>query len=100
LAEKNGITFKTSTKITQIHSNNGKVQSIELPTEKIPTDILIMATGAKPALDFAKELIDTSSQGINTNVYLETSEKDVYAAGDVASYPYWQTGKRLRVEHM
>lgn len=25
--------------------------------------------------------------------FLQTSVKDVYAAGDIASYPYWITGK-------
>ena len=25
--------------------------------------------------------------------------KDVYASGDVASYPYWYTGKTVRIEH-
>jgi NADPH-dependent 2,4-dienoyl-CoA reductase/sulfur reductase-like enzyme len=33
------------------------------------------------------------------NPYLQTSAKDVYAAGDCASYPYWYTGKQMRVEH-
>lgn len=23
----------------------------------------------------------------------------MYAAGDIASYPYWQTGKQQRIEH-
>ena len=37
--------------------------------------------------------------GIRTNSYLKTSNEDVYAAGDVASFPYWLTGKSTRVEH-
>lgn len=30
---------------------------------------------------------------------METDKKDVYAAGDVATYPYWYTGKPTRIEH-
>lgn len=56
-----------------------------------------MATGVKPALGFAQDLVDKQSQGIKTNVYLETDQKDVYAAGDVATYPYWYTGKPTRI---
>jgi apoptosis-inducing factor 3 len=37
--------------------------------------------------------------GIVCDPFLQTSVKDVFAAGDVASYPYWATGKRMRVEH-
>jgi NADPH-dependent 2,4-dienoyl-CoA reductase/sulfur reductase-like enzyme len=37
--------------------------------------------------------------GIKTNIFLETSQKDVYAAGDVATYPFWYTGNNTRIEH-
>lgn len=37
--------------------------------------------------------------GIKTDAFLKTSQKDVYAAGDVASYPYWYTGQQIRIEH-
>jgi NADPH-dependent 2,4-dienoyl-CoA reductase/sulfur reductase-like enzyme len=59
-----------------------------------------MATGVRPAVDFAPELVNKENHGISTNVYLEASNaKDVYAAGDIASYPFWYTGKNVRVEH-
>lgn len=37
--------------------------------------------------------------GLVCDPFLQTSQKDIYAAGDVAEYPFWQTGKRVRVEH-
>lgn len=58
-----------------------------------------MATGVKTALDFVAELVDKDTNGIKTNAFLETSKKDVYAAGDIASYPFWYTGKTTRIEH-
>lgn len=59
-----------------------------------------MATGVKPATDFVPELLDKQNNGIKTNAFLETEAKDVYAAGDIASYPFWYTGKNIRVEHL
>ena len=59
--------------------------------------MLIMATGVRTALDFAQDLVDKETNGIKTNAYLETGKKDVYAAGDVASYPFWYTGKTTRI---
>lgn len=56
-----------------------------------------MATGVRTALDFAQDLVDKETQGIKTNAFLETGHQDVYAAGDVASYPYWYTGKPVRI---
>lgn len=32
-------------------------------------------------------------------MFLETSQKDVYAAGDIAAYPYWYNGVPARIEH-
>lgn len=36
--------------------------------------------------------------GIETDVFLKAA-KNVYAAGDIASYPYWVTGDHVRIEH-
>jgi NADPH-dependent 2,4-dienoyl-CoA reductase/sulfur reductase-like enzyme len=58
-----------------------------------------MSTGVRPAIDFVPELVDKENNGIKTNIFLETEHKDVFAAGDVASYPYWYNGNRARVEH-
>lgn len=66
---------------------------------EVPSDVLIMATGVRCAVDFAKDLVDKETRGIKTNAFLETSAKDVYASGDIASYPFWYTGKTARIEH-
>ena len=40
-----------------------------------------------------------SDGGISCNPFLQTSDKDIFAAGDIASYPYWVDGQRVRTEH-
>lgn len=49
-------------------------------------------------LDFAEGL-EREGGGLKTNIFLETNQKDVYAAGDVATYPFWYTGESARIEH-
>lgn len=36
---------------------------------------------------------------MDVNPFLRTSDKDIYAAGDIAKFPYWVTGEKIRVEH-
>lgn len=43
------------------------------------------------------ELADDNS--IKANPFLQTSDKDVYAAGDVCTFPFWYTGENTRIEH-
>lgn len=58
LAEKNGVHVITSAGINSIKSKDGKPVSVVLKDSEVPTDVLIMATGVRTALDFAPELVD------------------------------------------
>lgn len=58
LAEKNGVHVITSAGINSIKSQDGKPVSVVLKDSEVPTDVLIMATGVRTALDFAPELVD------------------------------------------
>jgi NADPH-dependent 2,4-dienoyl-CoA reductase/sulfur reductase-like enzyme len=60
-----------------------------------------MGTGVRPATGFLKDSgIELNSDGgVICDPFLQTSVKDVFAAGDIASHPYWPTGKRIRTEH-
>jgi hypothetical protein len=40
-----------------------------------------------------------SQGGIICDPFLTSSNRDIFAAGDIATYPYWQTGERVRIEH-
>jgi NADPH-dependent 2,4-dienoyl-CoA reductase/sulfur reductase-like enzyme len=62
---------------------------------------VILGTGVRPNTKFLQgsNLEMNPDGGIVCDPFLKTSNKDVYAAGDIASYPYWPTGGRLRTEH-
>ncbi|AEV67299.1 NAD(P)H-nitrite reductase [Acetivibrio clariflavus DSM 19732] len=52
--------------------------------EKVGFDMLVIAIGTRPNLDIVKGLDIKTNRGILVNNYMETSVKDIYAAGDVA----------------
>ena len=97
LAEKNGVKVMAGAKVKGINGN-GNVTGVDIEGDTVPTDVLIVATGVEPVTEFARG-VDLHEGGIKTNAFLETNQKDVFAAGDVASYPFWYTGEQARVEH-
>jgi NADPH-dependent 2,4-dienoyl-CoA reductase/sulfur reductase-like enzyme len=61
--------------------------------------MVIVGIGIAPSLEFAKTAGLQTGNGIIVNEYLQTSEADIFAAGDNAFFPYQALGKRTRVEH-
>lgn len=53
LSEKNGIKIQTNAIIKEISSSNNSPKEVILEGSTVPTDVLIMATGVKPAVEFA-----------------------------------------------
>jgi NADPH-dependent 2,4-dienoyl-CoA reductase/sulfur reductase-like enzyme len=58
----------------------------------------VAGIGIKPATEFISgiELLEDGS--LKTDSHLQ-AEEDVYAAGDIASFPDFRTGEHIRVEH-
>ena len=101
--EKNGVKVHNNVRLQEVHSNSdGAVEGVTLSDgRKIDADLVILGTGVKPAtkcLEGSGIELDKDG-GVVCDPYLETNVKDVYAAGDIASYPYWATGSRARTEH-
>lgn len=59
----------------------------------LDADVVILGTGILPNTNFVGDLkLSKTNGGIETDAFLKTSKKNVFAAGDVASFPYWYTG--------
>ncbi len=67
--------------------------------KQIESDLLIIGIGIKPAVDLAVRAGLKTENGIAVNEYLQTSQPDVYAAGDNALFPYQALGQDMRMEH-
>jgi len=62
-------------------------------------DAVIVGIGIKPNLKLAKDAGLDVEDGIVVNQYLQTSDPNIFAAGDVAYFKNKGLKKRMRVEH-
>ena len=101
--EKNGVNIFSNARLEKvIDKGDGTVQGVQLSNGVcVDADLVILGTGVKPATQFlADSGLDMKEDGgLVCNPYLQTSNKDIFAAGDIVHYPYWPTGGRVRTEH-
>lgn len=89
-------------KVVEIKGDGKKANGVVLDDgTKIDADLVLVGAGVLPETKFLEGSgVETDKWGgIVCDPYLQTNVKDVYAAGDNASLPYWVTGQRLRIEH-
>lgn len=98
--EAKGVTFKFGAKATEF-TGNGSVESAVLENgEKIATDLVIMGIGVQPNTSYLEGIeVNEKDKSISVDKYLKTEAKDIYAAGDIARFPYAPMGEATRIEH-
>ncbi len=97
--EEKGVKVHTSTKITQLEPNPGDKEDTLLVGldngEQIPSHLVVVAAGVKSNL----ELLDGSGlamdKGVMVDEYLQTSDENIFAIGDVAQGPDFESGGRV-----
>ncbi|MBM3712457.1 MAG: CoA-disulfide reductase [Actinobacteria bacterium] len=90
--EKDGRKYSiknSSKKITAVNTLKGN---------KLPVDILFLSIGARPQVALAKEagLAIGDSGAISVNEYMQTSNPDIYAAGDCCEVKDFITGINIK----
>jgi NADPH-dependent 2,4-dienoyl-CoA reductase/sulfur reductase-like enzyme len=65
----------------------------------LAADAVVAGLGITPNVQLAEAAGLKVDNGIVVNEHLQTSDPDIYAAGDVAAFPAPALGRRLRVEH-
>ncbi|KAL7780240.1 hypothetical protein CFE70_010262 [Pyrenophora teres f. teres 0-1] len=110
LLEKNGVKFQMSAsvdKATPSKDDSSKVGAVHLKDGTVlEADVVIEGVGVAPATEYLK---GNSSVTLEKDGSLKTDEwfavkglKDVYAIGDIATYPYHGPGgdgSPVRIEH-
>ncbi len=81
----NGVVLHHHTEIEEILSKKGKLTGVRTTTgDVIHCDMLAVGIGVKACKELAVAAGLKTDRGILVNEYLQTSEADIFAAGDVA----------------
>lgn len=99
-SEKRGLKFALKTGIKSFEGTD-KVEKVILSDgTELPADIVIIGAGIQPNTEFASNSLKLEKDGgIVVNSHLQTSEPDIFAAGDIAWFPNKYLGQPTRIEH-
>ena len=97
LHEHHGVHVREGVGITRLTGTDGRVSGAVLSDmTEIPVDLAIIGIGVVPNTDVADAAGLEHDNGIKVDAFGRTSDPDIYAAGDCASFPY--RGARVRLE--
>ena len=90
-----GVEMLVGTAIESINANSVKLKD----GREIKADTIIAGIGASPEVRLAQDTGLVIDNGIACNEHMQTSDPDIYAAGDCCSFVHTQFGgRRLRLE--
>jgi apoptosis-inducing factor 3 len=90
-----GVRLHLSAEVARIEDK----QVVLVGGERIDADIVVVGIGVEPRLRLAEAAGLALDRGVRVNSRLQTSDPDIFAAGDIARWPAPHTGENIRVEH-
>ncbi|KAF4358508.1 hypothetical protein CsatB_016577 [Cannabis sativa] len=97
-----GVKIIKGTVATGFSSNaNGEVTEVKLKDGRVlEADIVVVGVGGRPLTTLFKGQVEEEKGGIKTDAFFKSSVPDVYAVGDVATFPLKLYNENRRVEHV
>lgn len=98
--EAGGIALHLGSGIDSIESADAQATALILSNgDRIEADAILLGMGVRPNTQLAQDAGLTIGKfgGISVNDYMQTSDEDIYAVGDVVEYRHAVLGIRLRV---
>lgn len=96
---KKGITFVCNEMVTEIRGDKKVSQVVTKNGKVFDADLVCVGIGIVPNVELARDAGLAVDNGIVVNEFGQTSDPDVYAAGDVVNYHDPVFNRRRRVEH-
>lgn len=67
--------------------------------ETIPAGVVMLSTGAEIQTEIMPSRLLNTDGSVRVDCFLRTGDADIYAAGDIASFPNLITMSSHRIEH-
>lgn len=100
LHTENGVDLRPSVVVESIAGKDGRATGVALAGgEVVSADLVLVGVGAIPNIGLAEAAGLAIDNGVLVDASLQTSEPDIYAAGDIANAYHPVAGMRLRSEH-
>ena len=94
--EAHGIRLFLGRTVREVERDDLGVQAVVLDDGgRLETDLVIIAVGVQPNVDLARAAGLSINQGVLVNEYLQTSDPDIFAAGDVVETVDVVTGESM-----
>jgi 3-phenylpropionate/trans-cinnamate dioxygenase ferredoxin reductase subunit len=96
-----GVDLRLGVGVSAIEGSDGRVEAVTVGSERVETDVLLIALGSALNDEWLHDSGLTLDGGLQCDETLtSTSDPDVLAAGDIVSWPQpLLGGERARVEH-
>ncbi len=94
-----GITVLANEKPASFRRKNNRFVTRIESGKELESDMVIAGIGIAPSLDLPRKAGLQTANGIIVDEHLQASLPGIYAAGDIAFFPYQALGKQVRVEH-
>ena len=92
-----GVIIHTNTAVTGF-GGDGKVQKVLCGDREFAADMVIVGIGIVPNVELAEAAGLSCDNGILVDDHCQTSNPDIYAAGDCTNHPNTLLDRRLRLE--
>lgn len=97
LHQQNGVAILENTGLSGFVERNGRVSAATLSNgSELAVDFVITGIGVTPNIQLARDAGLDIDNGIAVNLHSQTSDPNIYSAGDCASFVY--QGQRIRLE--
>jgi 3-phenylpropionate/trans-cinnamate dioxygenase ferredoxin reductase component len=94
-----GVRILKSSAVKELRGEGTVHSAVLSDGQTVVCDLVVAGLGVEPAIELASSGGLDVGDGILVNEFLQTSQSDIFAAGDVANYQDVLFGKRRRVEH-
>jgi len=94
-----GVKILSGEKPASFAGKDGRLVTTTDKGTTVSSDFVVIGVGIVPSVELAEAAGLATGNGIKVDEYLKTSDPDIYAAGDIANFPYAALEKSSRIEH-